>query len=594
MLWNLLLTLVVITTVSGDVYLQGPRGSNNRLNEEGRERNNANRLFDSQNNNRGGYNQGNLYYYTGSTVQIEWTNQHSCGDPNNHCELVVQYMCGDLVRDGTTTNTIPSNRWDCDRADCNTDMEYGMHESFEYYQECKARERNKGLFTADQQLKGHGAKYTRQNNNGNRRGYECPEERDYYPYWHPTDWRDIAVFTNDVSRCDYYKAESQNVKAKGYCKYPDNFLAYKESQGININNDVRMMNNKAACESHSVEHGGEYITPVWVEKPSWNIDPPTCMASPWSRDNHHGNNMDGFMNNYNWTVPSDLIHKNCVMRLRYNITSGELNDGGFDPAINASLNVEKDDDPIPGIDVATMHGLPTENERGYVFQQDPIVKVFTFEDDSLPEDILNLEVTLNTNQHGRTFEDRTHVFEIRERPADIPASATIHNLNVRGKRGNIVQTYPGVEYDFQPNRLEMKTDDYIHPQWTGANSNPGNNAGNGRAGTDRSNMALLREITWPKEGAYEDPAHGCFACNYPEIFSPTTNFMGLNRDDLMALAYHTNYHNYGDIDELDDMSTYFDLGPRKITKAGIFRYLCTRNNDFTNRSQKAEIRVIQK
>ena len=52
------------------------------------------------------------------------TNQHSCGNVNNHCELVIQYMCGDLVRDGTTTKTIPDNRWECDRADCDTDMEY--------------------------------------------------------------------------------------------------------------------------------------------------------------------------------------------------------------------------------------------------------------------------------------------------------------------------------------------------------------------------------------------------------------------------------------------------------------------------------------
>ena len=65
--------------------------------------NSSRRMFDSQNNNRGGYNVGNMRYYAGSKLPIQWTNQHSCNDPNNNCEIIIQYMCGDNLRDGTIT-----------------------------------------------------------------------------------------------------------------------------------------------------------------------------------------------------------------------------------------------------------------------------------------------------------------------------------------------------------------------------------------------------------------------------------------------------------------------------------------------------------
>lgn len=71
-----LASIVIILAFSlaarADVYLHNPRGSNNRLSEAGRERDNDNRMFDSQNNERGGYNLGNMAYFEGSRLQVEW------------------------------------------------------------------------------------------------------------------------------------------------------------------------------------------------------------------------------------------------------------------------------------------------------------------------------------------------------------------------------------------------------------------------------------------------------------------------------------------------------------------------------------------
>ena len=50
------------------------------------------RLFDSQNNNRGGVNVGEttLKYYTGQYLEIEYTQQHSCNAGNAFCDTIIQ------------------------------------------------------------------------------------------------------------------------------------------------------------------------------------------------------------------------------------------------------------------------------------------------------------------------------------------------------------------------------------------------------------------------------------------------------------------------------------------------------------------------
>jgi len=102
-------------------------------------RNNGNRLFDSQNNAKGGYCVGPaMTFYEGSLLSVEWTAQHGCGsNPKLVCNMVVQYMCGSSeadplsrIRDGTTTDTIPDNVAGATALD-GEQLKYGMHESYQ-------------------------------------------------------------------------------------------------------------------------------------------------------------------------------------------------------------------------------------------------------------------------------------------------------------------------------------------------------------------------------------------------------------------------------------------------------------------------------
>jgi len=666
--------IIIFLTLStqADVYLHNPRGSNNRLNEKSANRNNANRLFDSQNNNRGGYNvidlddqdgfnqndaiaginqmyspkedpddkQYNMVFQEGSLLRMTWTAQHGCGNAFNNCNFVIQFGCdtddtsnvnfgaksykGLGIRmnllNGANTNA-PDATDDPDQVqgtynnNNNNNQNRGRHESEEYYAMCQNRDRNNGLFLADQKLKGSSQKYTRQNPNGNRRGLECPEERDYYPWFYPSPFRDVAWLGNDVEYCKTNIApNSQNVQAKGTCAGPN---------GANDlpNDDQIAANNEDECNAAS----GSWETTSWGETNNEAFAEALCNEQNWSQANHLGN-VDGTAkggqtDSYEWWIPdfASLVDENgwkCheytddvesdggddvevkyvrgIMRLRYNISTMD-----YDPyQTNSSWN----NDPANGV-ISPI-------------TQNPTVDIGTY--------MQGFRLAINTAQTGRTFSDRSHVFNIMKKPAYTNAdpqaaqsqiaAQNLLNVNVRGKRGNIVQTFPAVEYDFEPNDFYMEQGQCVHFQWGGSNThNNGNpagdgqagDAGEGRGGSDRSNIMEMTALRNSYPMPYDQTTDSFFdhvTCKRPmedvELLADDVKIILATQGYYSSIAQARATDNNDNVDPLlNNVSGAFKQGLVCCTDAdtptGDYYMVSTRNNNFSNRSQKMKIRVTE-
>jgi len=641
---TLLVLAGLVALCAGDLYMHNPRGSNNRLNEKSANRKNGNRVFDSQNNNRGGYNVGDrtvqaanamnqqyqMVYFTSaanykqangassSYIDIEWTNQHGCGgnedtDPHKlNCNMVVQFMCrpdtgteNERIRDGTTTNTPNYQNSPGERETqgqfqgrknngmANTQRVY--QEPFEWYDKCKLRKRNKGLFAADQNVKNNrGSTATRQNPNGNRRGYECPEERDYYPYWHPSDWKDIAILAENATMCGYYDKHNFNTKTKWECvenfkntqtprhwSHHNNQKDCKAAGGewlefTNFLEKDKSKTTKATCEAA----GHVWGRPIYSKNLECLVplDKPECRASEWSRVNHLGNGKKAEPLQYRWELPHfpSGQDQRCVLRLRYNISTDDYDPWNTDYKSNQN------------------------NQAGV---QSPVTQNPTVE---IGGNNLPLKLAINTAQFGRTFQDRSHMFYLKSRPAGV--TQRIHNLNVRGKRGNIVQTFPAVEYDFMPTNLEIKKDDLVHIQWTGSNThNNGNPAGDGQAGdagegkggTDRNNIMEVADrnhnFPVPFESAKAKMFKGAkakwMACTRKTAAQMTETDIRLQVGSGGHFCDVGHLATQGAIQKtLDNVSPSYGGILLSFAK-GEYHYICTRNNNFTNRSQKGSLTV---
>ncbi|XP_071806105.1 protein DD3-3-like [Asterias amurensis] len=559
-------------------------------------------------------------------MTVEFTNQHGCGDnPNVNCNIVLQYMCEpdtenaapyavpETLRNGFTTDTQrymklasvteKKNRADVRRRNSVKD-DRGLHEKFDWYDKCFGRERNMGLFTADQNLTdnnglGYSSSiYTRQNSNGGRSGYECPEERDYYPYWHPSPWKDIAVLVHDTSLCGSYQSESYNVQQKYECveQYPDgtgrkHWSRWNNQQDCTSNGDqwlaftnylekATQFNSQAECQASS-SNGIQYVwgRPEGEEDEQCLValDAPDCLSAPTTRVNHLGNTPDGEASRYEWTLPyfPSGVTQRCVMRIRYNITTGDYNPQTTDFNSNGHASPVKH---CPDVDIVA--------------------------------GVLTLPLALNTTEYGRTFQDCSHVMKMMPRPAGLESS-TIYNLNVRGKRGRLLAVVPAVEYDFIPNNLEINDGDLVHVQWTGSNTHNNYNAGDagvGNHGSDRNNIVQLEDRLKNYPLSFEETTMWTNAHVKWIYFQDTPSITA--KDLVINLATSGYYQcektaTCGD-ESLESkvasnkaLNKYLNNAPASYGGAliqfpsGEYFYICTRNNNFSNRSQKGRLVVKQ-
>ena len=76
-------------------------------------------------------------------------------------------------------------------------------------------------------------------------------------------------------------------------------------------------------------------------------------------------------------------------------------------------------------------------------------------------------------------------------------------------------------------------------RWTGSNTNPNNNNGQGRAGTDRSNIVLLSTMNFDEGNGMavaNSPKHGHWGNSYPAHLGNNETFLGWSREDRQTLA----------------------------------------------------------
>lgn len=150
--------------------------------------------------------------------------------------------------------------------------------------------------------------------------------------------------------------------------------------------------------------------------------------------------------------------------------------------------------------------------------------------------------------------------------------------------------------------LQLRQGDYVHFQWTGCDNNPQGNDGEGRAKTDRSNIVPLSFAlgvskhvdAWnPTSRSFNDPSIiKLWSASQANLLASLGQSGCLNVTDLNTRNNNDQNQVNQDLQncaKLNAADRYFDGGLVQINGQGVYRYMSTRNNNFSNRGQKATI-----
>jgi len=157
-----------------------------------------------------------------------------------------------------------------------------------------------------------------------------------------------------------------------------------------------------------------------------------------------------------------------------------------------------------------------------------------------------------------------------------------------------------VEYDFTPQDLKVNQGDYVHFQWTGSDFNEQRNPNNGEGWkySDRHNIMEVDNLNQqfpvlPKGMTFFSQAQAKeFAMQNQQSLLENDQAANNGQCETFKSGQDNEQNDPRNCGKLNSAPAHFNVEPMKVEAgAGTYTFVNTRDNNFSNRAGKFQIRV---